>query len=226
MLFPIQEVIFAESQGTTPWLSPRRTSSITVVCAKVRSRDTDLLHFWAGEGGGPVGGDGMEGGRVGLGAVGGRGLPYSARWWGHDARCRGARGGGGGRLPLAASGRRKPGPGRPGSRPIRPARPGPAGSELEGLAVDVEAVLRRRDQRLPLLPAPPTQVARVFARSAYTARGRRGGRRAGRGRAAAPACAGSRAAVSLVGEGLPVVPSSRLPPLCGRKSSEEPISTG
>ena len=66
MLFPIQEVIFAESQGTTPWLSPRRTSSITVVCAKVRSRDTDLLHFWAGEGGGPVGGDGMEGGWVGL----------------------------------------------------------------------------------------------------------------------------------------------------------------
>ena len=80
MLFPIQEVIFAESQGTTPWLSPRRTSSITVVCAKVRSRDTDLLHFWAGEGGGPVGGDGMEGGWVGLGEVGGRGLPYSARW--------------------------------------------------------------------------------------------------------------------------------------------------
>ena len=104
-------------------------------------------------------------------------------------------------------------------------RPGPASapcSELEGLAVDVEAVLRRRDQRLPLLPAPPTQVARVFARSAYTARGRRGGRRAGRGRAAAPACAGSRAAVSLVGEGLPVVPSSRpRKKIFRRKASEE-----
>ena len=104
-------------------------------------------------------------------------------------------------------------------------RPGPASapcSELEGLAVDVEAVLRRRDQRLPLLPAPPTQVARVFARSAYTAQGPRGGRRAGRGRAAAPACAGSRAAVSLVGEGLPVVPSSRpRKKIFRRKASEE-----
>ena len=81
-------------------------------------------------------------------------------------------------------------------------RPGPASapcSELEGLAVDVEAVLRRRDQRLPLPPsprparAPPrsTPVACVFARNkahATPEAGPRGGRRA----AGRPVCPGRR----------------------------------